>query len=213
METSSRKQKSTARYALHGLSIPQPTLRALQKRGIYCTPGISLEHQHLANRYVLRGVESGGAVADMGRASAYLSLDGKPQPWLQSIDSLAVNGRHAIVISDGLIRIEMLRIGRTYDLEISIHTLSLPPGRTRPEISSRMLIRGRDGVLPLDLWEAELRTLRGQVPPTFYNRAGEVLVFPERFEDAIKKMTAAVSCIGCRHAHLAVPPDAEGADA
>src|SRR6266851_5987282 len=92
METSSRKQKSTARYALHGLSIPQPTLRALQKRGIYCTPGISLEHQHLANRYVLRGVESGGAVADMGRASAYLSLDGKPQPWLQSIDSLAVNG-------------------------------------------------------------------------------------------------------------------------
>ena len=41
-------------------------LKALQKRGIYCTPGVSLEHQHLARRYVLRGVESGGAVSDMG---------------------------------------------------------------------------------------------------------------------------------------------------
>jgi hypothetical protein len=73
-----------------------------------------------------------------------------------------------------------------------------------------MLIRGRDGVLSLDLWEAELRTLRGQIAPIFYNRAGEVLVFPERFEHAIKKMTEAVNCVGCRHTHMAVPPDAKG---
>jgi hypothetical protein len=189
------------------------TLRALQKRGIYCTPAISLEHQHLAKRYVLRGVESGGAVADIGRACAYLSLDGRPQPWLQSIDSLAVNGRHAIVVAEGLIRIEMLRMGRTYDLEISIRTLSLPPGRTRPEISSRLSLRGRDGALPFNLWEVERRTFRGQIAPTFYNRAGEVLVFPEHFEEAIKKMTAAVSCIGCRHTHMAVPPVTDGGTA
>jgi hypothetical protein len=48
----------------------------LEKRGIYCQPSVSIEHQHLARRYVLRGVESGGAVADMGRYCAYLDADG-----------------------------------------------------------------------------------------------------------------------------------------
>src|SRR6516164_2860098 len=56
------------RCALHGLSLPRSVLRALHKRGINCQPAVSLEHQHLANRYVLRGVESGGAVSDVGRA-------------------------------------------------------------------------------------------------------------------------------------------------
>jgi hypothetical protein len=60
------------RYARYGLSLPQQTLRALEKRGIYCQPSVSIEHQHLARRYLLHGVESGGAVADMGRYCAYL---------------------------------------------------------------------------------------------------------------------------------------------
>jgi hypothetical protein len=60
-------------------------LRALQKRGIYCTPGISLEHQNLAKLYVLRAVESGGAVSDMGRACAFVAEDRAPLPWLQSL--------------------------------------------------------------------------------------------------------------------------------
>ena len=73
MTTHSGKRKLTPvspRHALHGLSLPVSTLKALQNRGVYCTPGVSLEHQHLARRYVLRGVESGGAVIDMGRACA-----------------------------------------------------------------------------------------------------------------------------------------------
>ena len=65
------------RHALYGLALPASVLRALQKRGIYCTPGVSLEHQHLAKRYVLRGVESGGAVSDMGRACAFVAPDGR----------------------------------------------------------------------------------------------------------------------------------------
>jgi hypothetical protein len=63
-----RPGTATSRHALYGLALRSSVLKALQKRGIYCTPGVSLEHQHLARRYVLRGVESGGAVADMGRA-------------------------------------------------------------------------------------------------------------------------------------------------
>jgi hypothetical protein len=95
-----KPESASLRHALHGLPLPASVLRALQKRGIYCTPGVSLEHQHLAKRYVLRGVESGGAVSDMGRACAFISPDGDPLPWLQSLDSIAVNGRHAIFLAD-----------------------------------------------------------------------------------------------------------------
>jgi len=206
-----RKPKSaSSRHALHGLVLPASVLRALQKRGIYCTPGITLEHQHLAKRYVLRGVESGGAVSDMGRACAFVSPDGAPLPWLQSLDSLAVNGRHAIFLAESLVRVEMLRTVRTCELAITLHTLFHEPGRNRPEVASAPLFRGRDGVLPLDLWKEEHRALRGKLTPIFYNRAGEPLHLPQRFEEAIRKVTTAVCCIGCKHSHVGVPPVAGG---
>jgi hypothetical protein len=216
MTIRSGRQKSypaAPRQALHGLSLPAGVLKAIQKRGIYCAPGVSVEHQHLAKRYVLRGVESGGAVADMGRACAFLSPDGQPLPWLQSIDSIAVNGRHAIYIAESLVRVEMLRTLRTYELAVSLHTLSLSSGRARPEITSQLLFRGRDGILPLDLWKDEHKGLRGQLAPSFYDRAGELLGLPTRFEEAIRKMTAFVCCVGCRHTHVGVPPVAEGISA
>ena len=194
---------------LHGLSLPSATLQALQRRGIYCTSGVTVEHQHLAKRYVLRGVESGGAVADMGRFCAYLSADGLPLPWLQTIDSLAVNGRHAIILAESLVRVEMLRMIRTCELSISLHVLSLQPGRTRPEITSKSMFRGHDGFLPLELWREEHRTLRGQLAPVFYTRSGEPMEFPRRFEEAIRKITSAVCCIGCKHTHVGVPPQAD----
>ena len=206
-----RKHESAAlRHALYGLVLPAGVLKALQKRGIYCTPGVSLEHQYLAKRYVLRGVESGGAVSDMGRACAFVSPDGDPLPWLQSLDSIAVNGRHAIFLAESLVRVEILRTVRTCELAITLHTLSHVPGRNRPEVASAPLFRGRDGVLPIDLWKEEHRALRGKLTPIFYNRAGEVLQPPQRFEEAIKKVTIAVCCIGCKHTHVGVPPVAGG---
>jgi hypothetical protein len=206
-----RKPESAASSrALYGLALPASVLRALQKRGIYCTPGISLEHQHLAKRYVLRGVESGGAVSDMGRACAFVSPEGDPLPWLQSLDSIAVNGRHAIFLAESLVRMEMLRTVRTCELAITLHTLTHTAGRIRPEITSTMLFRGRDGVLPIDLWKDEHRALRGKLTPIFYNRAGEVLHMPLRFEEAIGKVTSAICCVGCKHSHVGVPPVAEG---
>jgi predicted RNA-binding protein YlxR (DUF448 family) len=209
--TAKRKPESASlRHAPHGLALPANVLRALQKRGIYCTPGISLEHQHLAKRYVLRGVESGGAVSDMGRACAFVSPDGEPLPWLQSLDSIAVNGRHAIFIAESLVRVEMLRTVRTCELAITLHTLSHMPGRNRPEVATTLLFRGRDGVLPLDLWKDEHRALRGKLTPIFYSRAGEILPTPPPFEDAIRKVAAIVCCIGCNHTHVGVPPVAGG---
>ena len=201
-----RPGPASSRHALYGLALPSNVLRALQKRGIYCTPGVSLEHQHLARRYVLRGVESGGAVSDMGRACSFVAEDGSPLPWLQPIHSIAVNGRHAILLAESMVRIEMLRSERTWELAITHHALSPVPERTRPQIVSKPLFRGRDGVLSVDLWKEENRGLRGKLAPVFYSRAGEALPFPPLFEEAIRKTTAAVCCVGCKHTHVGVPP-------
>ena len=71
--TKRKPESASLSHALYGLALPASVLRALQKRGIYCIPGISVEHQHLAKRYVLRGVESGGADFQ-GVPSAILSM-------------------------------------------------------------------------------------------------------------------------------------------
>jgi len=196
------------RFARYGLSLPQQTLRALEKRGVYCQPSVSIEHQHLARRYVLRGVESGGAVADMGRYCAYLDANGSPAPWLQQIDSISGNGRHAIVIAPELVRIEMLRVGHTYELAITRFWLKTVEGHTRPVIVTAPLFRGHQGTLAVELWSAENKSQRGTDAPLFYTVAGEVLDLPGRFEEAIRKITGAVACLGCKHTHIAVAPAA-----
>jgi hypothetical protein len=191
------------RYARYGLSLPQQALHALEKRGIYCQPSVSIEHQHLARRYVLRGVESGGAVADLGRYCAYLDADGKPAPWLQQIDSISGN---AIVIALELMRIEMLRIGHTYELAITRLWLKTEEGRTRPAIATAPLFRGHHGSLTVELWNAENKSLRGTITPVFSTEAGEMLNLPDRFVEATRKITGAVACLGCKHTHIAVAP-------
>jgi hypothetical protein len=50
--------------AAAGLRLPRQALRVLKDRGIFAHSPVSLEHQHLAHRYVVRGVESGGAAGD-----------------------------------------------------------------------------------------------------------------------------------------------------
>jgi len=44
-----------------GLRLPQRALRVLKERGIFAQPLVGLHYQQLAKRYVVRGVESGGA--------------------------------------------------------------------------------------------------------------------------------------------------------
>jgi hypothetical protein len=39
-----------SKYAQYGIALGRPVLRALEKRGIYCHAGVSVEHQHLAKR-------------------------------------------------------------------------------------------------------------------------------------------------------------------
>jgi len=190
--------------ARQGLRLPAITLKRLRSAGIYCQPTVSIEHQQLARMYVLRGVESGGAVADLGAYSSFVAEDGTALTWLQRVDSIGVNGVHAIVVAPVLVRMEMIRIERTYDLLITRHSLTgSDPGR-RPRLESSILFYGRRGSLEMELWDEDAE-FRGVVCPVFYSRSGEVLEVPSEFRWAVAKITAGVCCVGCRHCHLLEP--------
>ena len=53
--------ESDRRLNRWGLTFTQAVIDRLRKVGIYGQPQLSLEHQGRAKRYVVRGVESGGA--------------------------------------------------------------------------------------------------------------------------------------------------------
>jgi len=47
-------------------------------------------------------------------------------PWLQPIDSVGVNGRHAVVIGPGIVSVEVFRVRNTYDVLIVKYDVSQP---------------------------------------------------------------------------------------
>ena len=125
-----------------GLRLSRQALRVLKERGILAHSPVSLEHQHLAKRYVVRGLESGGAVGDLGRYVTFTTEDGQPIEWLHPVEAIGVNGLHAVVVAPVLVRVEMLRTGRTYDPLITQHR----PGETsdgkRPPLETRAPVSG-----------------------------------------------------------------------
>lgn len=198
--------EENARLARHGLSLPRALLQALERSGVYCFPGISVEHQHLSGRFVLKGTESGGAIDSMGRYCGFLDRDGQALPWLQPLDSFGGNGRHAIVIAPELVRVEMVRIERTYDLLISRHVLAKPDGEKRPHLKSTILFRGRTGTMAPELLSGDPPQGAGSTTPVFHTAAGELHAHPSRFDEAIRSITIAVGCVRCKHTHIAVRP-------
>jgi hypothetical protein len=202
--TTHNRRADTEVLARQGLRLPSITLKCLRTAGIYCQPSVSIEHQHLAKKYVLRGVESGGAVAEVGAYASFVDEHGSGLPWLQRVDSIGVNGVHAIVVAPVLIRVEMLRIERTYDLLITRHQLTKSGEGQRPRLESSILFYGRRGSLEMELWGKDV-SFYGAVCPVFYTRAGERAVLPNQFQDAATRITSAVCCLGCRHCHLLEP--------
>jgi len=203
--TNGSSLKSRDVLALRGLRLPRITLDNLQKAGIFCTPAVTLEHQRTASQYVLRGQESGGSVADFGAYCGFTKEDGDMLPWLQPVDSLAVNGIHARVVAAGFLRLHIVRILHTYDLLLTRHSLRLPEGKTRPVLESSIVFLGKQGTLDLELWGKD-RRFQGKVLPQFFGRSGEPLPIPESLHDAVHRALAGVTCIGCRDVHLLVRP-------
>lgn len=197
-----------------GLTFPQAVINRLRKVGIYGQPQLSLEHQGRAKRYVVRGVESGGATADVGYYVSFADEHGEALQWLQTLDSLAVNGPHAVVIAPVVTRIEMLRIARTYELCITRHRpVAVEIGR-RPKLRAEELFRGVQGYLALELWGKD-KDLSGCVRPQFFTRSGEEIELPTGFADAVKAVTSGVACVNCSHPHyarLVAPSSVEGTE-
>ena len=187
-----------------GLRLSRQALRVLKERGIFAHSPVSLEHQHLAKRYVVRGLESGGAVGDLGRYVTFTQEDGEPIEWLHPVEAIGVNGLHAVVVAPVLVRVEMLRKGQTYELLITQHRPGATNDGKRRPLETRLLFRGIHGHLDLDL-SGKDKDKAGTVLPTFYSRAGEEVGIPKRFRQAVRAITGAVHCNGCFHCHYVRP--------
>jgi hypothetical protein len=189
-----------------GLRLSRQALRVLKERGIFVQAAVSLEHQHLTKRYVVRGLESGGTVGNLGRYVTFAREDGGSIECLHPVEAIGVNGLHAVVVASVLVRVEMLRKGRTYELLITQHRPSEPVDGKRPALETKVLFRGIHGRIELDLSGKDKNQV-GAVMPTFYSLAGEEVTMPKRFQQVIRAITAAVHCAGCSHSHFVRAPN------
>ena len=198
------KQKFTGTA---GLPLPRPAVRVLRERGIFAHAIVSVERQQLAERYVLRGLESGGSTGDIGRYVTFAGFDGQSLECLHPVESIAVNGLHSIVIVPEVVRVDMVRKDRTYELLITAHRLGAVDNGTRPRLETEVLFRGVHGRLELDLSRRD-KAQAGRATPSFYSFSGEQLTIPEKFMAVIRAATHGVNCIGCAHSHYVRKPSA-----
>jgi len=186
--------------ARRGLELSRQVLRRLDAGGIFVQSSVSLEHQHLAGRYVVRGIESGGAVKEIGRYVTFCGLDGEPLPYLHPIDAIGVNGVHAVVVAPILVRIELFRAGRTWQLLITKHQPGKVENGKRPPLENRVLFRGVNGFLDLEQL-GEKDHPPASAMPRFWTRAGEQREIPPVFAATVRAATKGATCIACIHAH------------
>jgi hypothetical protein len=188
-----------------GLPLPRRAVRVLKDRGIFAHALVSIEHQQLAQRYVMRGLESGGSAADVGRYVTFADEEGQPLEYLHPVEAIGVNGLHAVVISHALVRTDMLRKGRTYELLITRHSLNSAENGHRPQSETEVLFHGIHGRVELDL-SGKDKTQAGSVVPTFYSLAGEPTAIPDKFLAVVRAATKGVNCTGCSHSHYLQKP-------
>ena len=197
--------KNTMAKELARLILPRPVLRRLDSAGVYCQTWVTVERQARADRWVIRGVESGGGNREVGRYISFFLPDGGRLSWIQKVDRLGGNGVHGIVVAAELIAVEMARIEQTYQLLITHHSLDPGTGK-RPSLRTMIVYHGVDGQLSPEL-------LKQGLTPEFFTRGGEVRPIPVSLLDATRLVTAAVSCVNCKHCHglmERVEPVAEG---
>ncbi len=156
-----------------GLPLARRAVRILKDQGIYAHSVLSVEHQQLAQRYVIRGLESGGCAGVVGRYVTFAGEHGLALEYLHPVEAIGVNGLHAVVISAALVRVDMLRKGRTYELLMRVE----------------LDLSGKD------------KAQAGDVVPTFYSLAGEVIAIPEKFLQLVRATTKGVNCSACTHTH------------
>ena len=193
-----------------GVPLSRKAARVLKDAEIYAHPFVTVEHQHLAKRYVVRGMESGGAVREFGRYVTFLGENGERIPHLQPVEAIGVNGLHAVVIASGFLRLDMVRMGRTYEVLITEHKPGRSESGSRPPLESTVLFRGVHGRIELELWGKD-KVRAGSVLPTFYSLAGEPTPIPKKFAEVLRVAAKAVNCLNCTHSHFLLRPRAAAA--
>jgi hypothetical protein len=191
--------------ARRGLTLSRQALKRLRSVGIVAQSSVSLEYQQSAGRYVVRGVESGGAVKDLGRYVTFCGSDGEVLPFLHPIDAIAVNGVHAVVVAPVLVRIELFRAGRTWQLLITRHQQGKSEKGHRPLIESSLLFRGVNGFTESKL-SCSTNDLGSSQIPRFWSRSGEELPIPSMFGEGVAAAARGAGCIGCSHTHFLTAP-------
>jgi hypothetical protein len=189
--------------ALRGLRLPSVVLKCLWRAGIYCQPAISIEFQQTSQQYLIRGIESGGAVRQIGAYCAFLDGSAGKLSTVHPVNAIGVNGLHAALLSTSLVRIQMFRAESVCELLVTHHVLAPVEGKQRPKLQNSLLFHGKHGRLDLELWGKD-QHLQGMVAPVFYSRSGEEVGVPDQFHQALLRVTAGVCCCGCRHIHLLI---------
>src|SRR5215471_12603720 len=205
MSSPATPSKPTPGPASVRLTLPSAAMKRLTEASIRCTADVSLEYQRAANRYVLRGRESGGAVNELGRYVGFCGAEGEALQWFLKPDSLTVNSDHAIVLAPAIASIEMFRYEHTYELLITRYRIVEGGEGNRPKAASELVFRGWQGQLPLDLVTKD-KALAGSIAPEFFDRAGEPRQLAGRFVKPVQAITKAVNCLKCSHAHLLIKP-------
>ncbi len=195
--------------AHRGIALARRVLRRLDEVGIFAQPSVSLEHQHLAGLYVVRGIECGGAVKNIGRYVTFCGPDGEPLTYLHPIDAIGVNGVHAVVIAPVFVRIELFRTGRTCQLLITKHQPEKVENGRRPPFENSVLFRGMNGFLDREQF-GKKGDLSASTMPRFWSRSGEQREIPPAFAAAVRGATTGATCVGCSHTHCLVAPLAVG---
>ena len=190
-----------------GLPLARRAVRILKDGGIYAHSLLSVEHQELAKRDVIRGLESGGSVGDIGRYVTFANDNGEALEYLHPVETIAVNGLHAVVIENAMLRADMLRKGRTYELLITRHWLSVVTDGKKPRLECEIVFRGIHGRLELDLTGKD-KAQAGRVVPMFYSLSGEEGAIPDKLLGLVRAATRGVNCRGCSHMHYLRKPRA-----
>jgi hypothetical protein len=178
-----------------GVSLPEEYRQELRRLRITAWRAMSIAPS--SHGPVVRGTESGGAVEHIGHYVTFAGEDGQPLEWLHPQDAIAPNQTHAVVVAPALLRIEVFRLQRNYEVAITKHTTKAVHGR--PKLASSMVFRGH-GFLGLELWNKE-KAFRGAVLPTFTTRGGDEVWVPEAYQAAMKAAVEGASCVGCNHSH------------
>lgn len=178
-----------------GVSLPEEYRQELKLSRISAWRALSVAPS--SKGPVVRGTESGGAIEHIGHYVTFAAEDGQPLEWLHPQDAIAPNQTHAVVVAPALVRIEVFRLQRNYEVAITKHTTKIVNGK--PKLASSMVFRGH-GFLGLELWNKE-KAFRGAVLPTFTTRGGDEMSVPEVFQLALKAAVEGSCCLGCRHSH------------